>query len=258
MKKYYILFSFMLLTASFVSAQSNTDAETLIKEILEVEKQQREIVKNVTLDAEYIEKEEKDGKFIEKLRFDKKIYIKYEADTAFLAEEYIAFYKESEKQSDKKLESASKEKIEKKQKRKTKDISYSMLKPFYPSNKNLYTIEYLGVGTDKIENYTVHVFKVRAKEENADLINGDYYFDSESFQLVRVDFSPAKLTKKTMFKMKELKMTIIYKAYENNLWFPKQFEISGKGKAMFFIGIKFAGTEYYRNPLINQNIDNKF
>ena len=61
-----------------------------------------------------------------------------------------------------------------------------------------------------------------------------------------------------MFKMKKLNMTIIYKEFENNLWFPKQFEIAGKGKAMFFIGVNFAGTEYYRNPLINQDIDTKF
>lgn len=259
MKKYLlILCSLIFIFASLLSAQDSSDSKILIEQILDAEKQQREIVKNVTFDAEYIEGEEKDGKFIEKIRFDKKIYIKYETDTAYFVEEYISYYKDLEKQDDEKLISASNEKIEKKQSRKSKDISHSMLKPFYPNNQKLYSIEYFGVASDKVENYTCHSFKVRANEENTDLINGDYYFDAESFQLVLVDFSPAKLTKKMMFKMKKLKMTIIYKEYEDNLWFPKQFEISGKGKAMFLVGVQFAGTEYYRNPQINQDIDDKF
>ncbi len=256
--KFIILCSLLFICATQISAQTNNEASTLIHQILEVEKLQKEKVQNVTFDAEYIEAEEKDGKFVEKIRFDKKIYIKYDNDTAYIFEDYLAYYKESKQQSDDDLQSASKEKKEKKIKRRSKDISYSMLKPFYESNSELYEIEYLGVANDKIETYTCHHFKVRAKEENSDLVNGDYYFDAESFQLVQVDFSPAKLTKKMMFKMKKLNMTILYKEYDDNLWFPKQFEISGKGKAMFFIGVNFAGTEYYRNPLINQDIDSKF
>ncbi len=260
MNKFIILvFSALLcITASSLLAQTNSETQTLIDQILQAEAEQKKIVQNVTFDAEYIEGEEKDGQFVEKVRFDKKIYIKYDTDTAYLFEEYLAYYKDSKKQDDKNLQSASKEKIEKKQKRKSNDISYSMLKPFYAASKELYTIEYLGLASDKIEDYTCHFFKVRANEENANLINGDYYFDSETYQLVRVEFSPAKLTKKMMFKMKNLEMIIVYKKYEDNLWFPKQFEISGKGKAMFFISVRFAGVEYYRNPQINQDISGKF
>ncbi len=256
--KFIIFCSLLFVCVTQIIAQNNNEASTLVHQILEVEKFQKEKVQNVTFDAEYIEAEEKDGKFVEKIRFDKKIYIKYDNDTAYLFEDYLAYYKESKKQSNDDLLSASKEKKEKKIKRKSKDISYSMLKPFYASNSKLYDIEYVGVASDKVESYTCHHFKVRAKEANQDLINGDYYFDAESFQLVRVEFSPSKLTKKMMFKMKKLNMIILYKEYEDNLWFPKQFEISGKGKAMFFIGVNFAGTEYYRNPLVNQNIDSKF
>ena len=257
MKKMILIFCILLAVGS-VFGQANSEADVLIEQILDAEKQQNAIVHNVTFDAEYIEGEEKDGKFIEKIRFDKKIYVKYDEDTAYLVEDYIAYYKDSEKQSDKDLESEAKDRLEKKEKRKSKDISYSMLKPFYPENRELYTIEYLGLADDEMDGYTCHFFKVKAKEEDDNLINGDYYFDVESFQLVHVDFSPAKLTKKAMFKMKELNMSISYKEYENNLWFPTQIEIAGKGKAMFFIGVNFAGTEYYRNPVINQDIESKF
>ncbi|NOY88603.1 MAG: hypothetical protein GXO93_04320, partial [FCB group bacterium] len=89
------------------------------------------------------------------------------------------------------------------------------------------------------------------------LINGDYYFEAESFHLVKVDFSPAKLVKKTMFKMSKLNMSILYAPTKEGYWLPRQFDIEGQGKAMFFIGVKFAGTEYYRNPIINSGLSSK-
>ena len=247
-----------LLLAASLNAQSDLDKEAVIKQILFVEQQQREAVQSVVYEAEYIEGEEKDGQFKEKERINKKIYIKYLADTSLFYEEYLAYYKDGELQDDKKLQEITKERKEKKKKRKTMDISYSMVKPFYENRQDLYTIEYLGIANDSIDNFICHHFKVTANSEEPKLINGQYYFDAESFQLVRVDFSPAKLVKKTMFRMKELNMSIKYEPNDNNYWFPKQFDISGKGKAMFFIGVKIAGTEYYRNPQININIDDKF
>ena len=53
-------------------------------------------------------------------------------------------------------------------------------------------------------------------------------------------------------------MSILFGPDENGFWFPRKFDVAGKGKAMFFIGVKFAGTEYYRNPILNSNIDDKF
>ena len=59
--------------------------------------------------------------------------------------------------------------------------------------------------------------------------------------------------------MKEIKLSILYGPTESGLWFPTQFDVSGKGKAMFFIGVKFAGTEYYRNPVVNsEEAEKKF
>jgi len=74
---------------------------------------------------------------------------------------------------------------------------------------------------------------------------------------VKVDFSPARLVKKTFFKLKEMNMSIVYGPTEDGFWLPRQFEIEGKGKAMFFIGVKFSGVEYYRNPVINSGIDDQ-
>ena len=254
----FVLCMIIFLITPAIFSQSDIDKESLISQILSVDKIQRDSVQSVVFDAEYIEGEMKDGEFVEKVRFDKKIYVRYLPDTSFYHEEFLAYYKEGEKQEQNKLEDAAKERMEKKEKRKGRDISYSMLKPFTDEYDSLYSIVYNGIANDTIDGYVCHHFKVTANEESDELINGDFYFDSESFHLVHVDFSPAKLVKKTMFKLKEMNMSISYRPNDQNLWFPSQFDVSGKGKAMFFIGVKFAGTEYYRNPQENLMIDDKF
>jgi hypothetical protein len=110
------------------------------------------------------------------------------------------------------------------------------------------------VAEEKIDGHVCHQFSVRAKEKQKDLINGDYYFEVESFHLVRVDFSPAELVKKTMFKLNRLDMSIQYEPTPDSIWLPRQFDIEGEGKAAFLFGVRFAGTEYYRNPRINSGI----
>ena len=85
------------LTAAPLVAQTDggIDPEALIERILTVDKAQREQVKDVSFDAEYIEREEAgDNEVREKVRFEKEVYIKYLPDTAWYAEKYLAFYAE--------------------------------------------------------------------------------------------------------------------------------------------------------------------
>lgn len=250
----------IFIMASSVSLFAQTDnKDALIEQIISVDKKQREAVHTVVMDAEYIEGEWKDDEFKEKVKLIKKIYIKYEEDTAYYYEDYLEYYKDGELKEEKDLRKEEKDRKEKMKKRRAKNVSAPMIKAFYPEYKELYEIEYMGIAEEKQQDRTCHHFKVKANEEVDSLINGDFYFDSETFNLVQVDFTPAKLVKKTMFKMKELKMSLAYAPDPaSGFWFPSQFDIEGKGKAMFFIGVKFSGTEYYSNPVINQNIDDKF
>lgn len=249
----------LALAAPFATAAAQSDngidPEALIGRILVVEERQRQAVSDVVYDAEYIEGEEKDGEFQEKVRFTKKIYVKYTADTALFHEEYLQYYKDGELKNDKDRDNEARDRKENKRKRNTKDVSFSMLEPFYPEQREFYDIEYIGVANDQIEGYVCHQFRVNSLEEVDERINGDFYFEAESFNLVRVDFSPAKLVKKMMFRLNDMDMSITYGPTEEGFWLPRQFDISGKGKAMFFIGVKFAGTEYYRNPVVNGGID---
>jgi len=250
----------LLLTVPVVvplAAQENEgiDPEALIERILAVYHEQRAMVSDVTFDATYIEgkMEDKEG-FVEKERFDKKIYLKYLPDTALYHEDFLAYYKDGELQEDKELQKAAQERIEKKEKRKAYDISYPMLKPFFPDQRQFYDIRYDGVAAEVIEDQVCHKFTVTAKEKLEGLIEGSYYFEAESFHLLRVDFKPAKLVKKMMFKLNQLDMSLLYGETADGVWLPQRFEVNGKGKAALFIGVSFAGREYYRNPIINSNL----
>lgn len=256
MKNFKITFLLLIILSLLFSlaalAATVEDSEVIIEQALNAEKNLMDTVRTISYDAEYIEGEYKDdGMFEEKLRFIKKVYVKYLPDTSLMHEEYLEYYKEGKLQESKEMIKEAKERTEKKQKRKAKDISFSMLEPFYPENRGLYEINYIGFDNEEMEGISCYHFKVKAMEEDDKLINGDFYFDVNTFYPVKVDFSPAKLVKKMMFKLSDMKLSIQYGYSPDSIWLPKQFDISGKGKAMFFIGVKFAGTEYYRNAVIN-------
>lgn len=240
------------------SAQDSTgiDPEALIDRVLAVDRQQSELLNDVTYSAEYVEREDKGDEGVkEKVRLIKEVYVKYYEDTAWFAEKYLEYYKEGEIQSEDELRKQSRERTEKRIKRRAHDVSYPMLRPFYPSHRSLYTVEYRGLAEGRIDDRICHCFRVDAKEPEDSLINGDFYFEAETFHLARVDFSPSKLVKKLMFKLNELNMTLQYAPTDEGYWLPRQFDIQGKGKAALFIGVSFAGTEYYRNPIVNSGLD---
>lgn len=233
------------------------DPEALIERILSVDSAQKTLRSDVIFDAELLEGEMKKGSFVQKERLLKKIYIKYLADTALFREDYLEYYKDGELQSKKNLEKKGRKKEEEKRKRKARNASFPVITPFYPENRDLHTIEYMGVAGRHIEDYICHEFQVTAKEENDSLINGTFYFEADDFNLVRVDFSPAKLPSGMMFKLKQLDMTAIYAPTSGGIWLPSEFRLTGKGKAAIFFGVNIAFREYYSNPIVNPGLDDE-
>lgn len=236
---------------------ADIDPAAIIERILAVDAQQRETLKDVTFQSEYIEGEQTDEGFKEKLRFVKKVYIKYLKDSAWYRDDYLEYYKEGTLQSEKERDDIAAERRAKKARRKSKDISYDMLTPFKAAQRELYKIDYKGVAPGKIDDRVCHHFVVAAKKESDQLINGDYYFEAESFHLVRVDFTPAKLIKSVWFKLSKLDMSISYAPSGDRYWLPVRFFLVGKGKATLFIGVNFGGTEYFKNPAINSGLSDQ-
>jgi hypothetical protein len=255
MKRIAALIILLLPLAFVVTSRAETAADSLIARILEVDSMQREAVKDLVLDAKYVEIDSSDnGETKEKVRLMKKISIKYLADTALYHEEYLQFFDEGKLKDEKDLKNEAKERKEKKRRRGALDISYPMLRPFDTKHRELYTIEYKGVAPNKIDGQTCQQFTITAKTPTDSLINGDYYFETEGLHLVRVDFSPSKLVKRSMFKMSEFNMSLSYKPNESNYWLPAKFHIQFKAKAMWMIGIKVNGTEDYTNPVVNSGV----
>jgi len=67
MKKliYLLLCSCIYFFANNILAQTDSEANRLINQILQVEQLQRDIVKNVTFDVTFIEGKNKHGEFVE-------------------------------------------------------------------------------------------------------------------------------------------------------------------------------------------------
>jgi len=255
------MFALLLFLASagvMAQEESALDADAIIAKILAVDTKQRSEIQTVTFDAEYIEKESNgNGGYDEKLRLEKKIRMKYLPDTVWYNEEYIRYLKNGEVRTDEECDEVASERKDKKKKRGSRDISWPMLLPFKPESRGIYNITYLGVNDSAAANFVCHHFKVASITEDEDKINGDYYFDAASFQLIRADFSPAKLGGNLLFKLDKLLMSVSYAPTSEGHWLPKEFEISGKGKAAFFIDVDWQGTEYFHNPQVNTGLSDE-
>ncbi len=246
----------ILLTGGVVSAQEDRiDPQALIEQILTVHQRQQSQIEDISYDAEYVEGEETDRGFVEKVRLIKTIHIKYVGDSVLYSEQFHEYYKDGKLQPDKELKDEARERTKNRIEQNRRTIAHPMLEPFYPDNSNNYRIRYEGVNYDDVEGHICHEFVVRSTVDDADHINGVYYFDADTFQLVRCNFSPAKLVKKTFFRLNRLDMTIDYAfTSDSTWWLPTRFEMEGEGKAAVFFGVHFSGTEYYRNPRVNTGI----
>ncbi len=264
MKNFKInLFMFILfLLFNFASApaieEESLEADAIISKILAVEAKQRAEIQTLTFDAEYIEKEsDGNGGYFEKVRLEKKIRLKYLPDTVLYNEEYIRYLKNGEVRPDKECEEVATERKEKKKRRGSRDISWPILLPFKPASRGSYDISYQGVNDSAVTGLVCHHFKVASTTEDEKKINGDYFFDAASFQLAKAEIEPAKLGGNIFFKLNKLEMSVSYGPTAQGHWLPQLFEINGKGKATFFIGVDWEGTEYFHNPQINTGISDE-
>ena len=241
--------------AVLAQAEAALEPDAIIQKILEVEAKQRSEIQSVSFDAEYIEKESNgQGGYDEKVKLEKKIRLKYLPDTVWYNEEYLRYFKNGEVRSRAECDEMAAQRQDKKKRRGSRDISYPILTPFKPENRAGYDIAYAGVDDSTVASYVCHHFKVTSTTADEDKINGDYYFEAASFQLARVIFWPAKLSGNLMFKLDKMEMSLSYAPTAQGHWLPEQFDISGRGKAAFFIDVDWSGTEYFHNPQINSGM----
>ncbi len=212
-KRFGVLVLGLLLTMAgrAWSQESNgINPEALIERIVMVEAENRQSISDIVFETELIEGEQSDEGYKEKKRINKRTYLKFLPDTVLFYEEYLEFFKEGVLQSASDLAEEARDRLEKKRKRKGRDISYPLLTPFHADHRALYTIVYQGVAEESVAGYTCHQFEVKANEKSDTLINGLFLFDADSFRLVQASFSPAKLPSKLGFSMKKLDMVVVF------------------------------------------------
>ena len=229
--------------------------EALTDSVLAVRQAQFEAAGDMSFDAVLNEKET-DGKGkVKKLeKYDKKIRVKKFGDSLLIKEEYLSYYIDDEKQSDRELAKKVQKKTDEKKKRRGRDLAYDLTEPLQLKNRQSYETFYDGIADSLIDGFVCHKLRAEARQDIDTLIDALYYIDTASYHPVRIDFRPAKLVKKLMFRLSDFKMTLQYKPFNDKIWLPYHFEIKGKGRAALFVSVNFEAEETYFNPVINSGL----
>ncbi len=254
-----IIFSCLIILGTCCLGRAESTAMSvggLIDSVLAVRQRQIEAVEDMAFDAVFYERRtDGNGNITEEKRYDKKIFVKNINDSFHIHQQYRSYYLDGVQQPREDLIAQVEKKQEERRKRGGRDFNYDMTIPLRMLYTGMYDVSYKGIAEEKIEGYTCYKLSADAREENDTLMNCLYYVDTASYNLVRIDFSPAKLTKKLMFKLSRLDMTIYYSQYDRAIWIPRRFELNGKGKAAFFVNVYFQSEETYTNPAVNSGLD---
>jgi len=251
----YIIGVVVLGMVGLLNAEPIMDENDLINRMVSRYDEMWNDVEIVEYDAELLEGSLDDsGALKVEDRFLKQVVVTVLPDTTLLDEKYIAYYKDGELQDEDRLRKEAGKRIERREKSESRGISWPILTPFFPDQREYYEFIYRGVSDSLVSGFLCHVIDVRSLKEHDQRIHGTYYIDTKSLHPVRLDFRPSKLGGGTMFKLKQLDMTVWSAPVEDDLWLPTRFDITGKGRAALLVGVSFAGREYYRNPRIQRRV----
>jgi len=214
--------------------------DALIDSVLAAREIQDRAITDITLDSRLIEKRtDSDGNPKEIKEYDKEIFIKKIDDSLHIYEQYLSYTKNGEPQPGDKLVEENKKKKEEKAKRGSQDLTYDLFKPFRPEHRPLYNFQFSDDSIEQVNGYYCFVIRALPREESDSLIDATYYIDSETFQPVRVEFTPARLVKQLMFKLKSFRMSMTYQPYNDSIWLPEKFTLHGEGKAALLFNVFF-------------------
>lgn len=263
MRKVLVFLILMMVAAGPGAVADSTGAAEIVSRVMAVRRAQMAGIDDITFDVEAYETSlDGSGNVKETKKYSKKIFMKKAVGDNFKYwEEYLAYYINGIRQEKADLKKLAAEKAEKKKKRGGKDISYDMTLPLKAASRNLYVLTYEGLSPQPVDGYVCYLVRATADSSRVPndimdtLINCLYYIDTVSYQIVQIDFAPAKLVSKFLFKMSALDMRINYEPYGDSLWLPYRFHIRGKARAIYAVGINFEAEEQYNNPVINAGLE---
>ncbi len=232
---------FLCLCAVPVSAQ-DLDINQIVDKIYARDSITKTNLDDLTIMAEtFSRKLSKEGEVKEEKRFVKKYLFK---DTLFAAQ-FLEFYIDDEIQDEKAIK---KEKKEMRKKGRFRNAARNALLPFYPKSRENYNYEFLGI--EVMNGFRCYHVLADCDKKDKNLIEGDYWFETDGFNLVYCEFRPAK----NPWPIKEIEMKQSRILTETGYWFPDHFIIKGYGKVLFLKKFYFEGEEFYFDYQINTGL----
>ena len=249
MRRAFVFLLILGIVPACVRGQSDLPIEKVIEGAYLRDSTTRAEVGAMTMRAEsYSRKLDGDGRVEQEKEFIKEYYFK---DSLF-KEEYLEYYLDGQRQSDKELQKQIKEAEERRKKGRNRDASIRPLEPFYPENREHYSFSMPGVEMQH-GCVTYHVVaECREKDEN--MLEGDYWFEVNYLNLVHTEFHPSKMPS----KIKQLDMTMSFAPVEHGFWLPVGFHLIGRGKVFFLIKFNFEVEEKYSQYKVFVDLSDDF
>jgi len=229
--RFMIVFALlMLLAETFVLTEEISLEQITEKVKMRQSRIVREIEDAVFL-AEVLYKERgKDGELKKELIVRKRVYMRRGGRRY---EEYLSMIRNGRELHGKEFEKELKDwkkKAERQQETKM---------PMTPEGEGAY--EYYLIGDGVWKDMSVWILGFRAREEKDGYINGKGYISKNAFDVVRVEFAPAKTSR----VIKDMSMALAHSEV-NGYWMPVEFQLDMKIKVGFLVDL------FYRNISIKE------
>ena len=233
--------------ANVLSEETATTGEITLDEIIDgVEAQQQRLVTEIenaifSADAKYQERD-KNGKLKKDLVVKRRIYM---GQSNKRHEECLSMVLNGEELKGKKLRKEFRD-----WQKKTKSQSETKM-PMTPEGEGAY--DYSLIGSGKWNDMNVWIVGFAPKKRKKGYIEGEGYIAKESLNIVRVEFSPAKLPR----VIENMQMSLNYSELEG-YWFPVKFSMKmtisvGLFAEFFRMDVKVEDT--YSNYKFNSQLD---
>jgi len=239
----------LLLAVGAVCGQTQLDIEQVIAQACRRDSLNRADVHDLVMSAEsYGRTLRGDGTIKEEKLFFKTYYFK---DSLFRTE-FHQYYLNGQLQGAEELQKQVKEDEKRRKEDHNRDASVIPVELFYPRNRQHYI--YSMPGIEVRQGYTCYHVKAECLEESENLLEGDFWFEVDDFNLVEADFHPARLPT----TIRKLNMTMVYGPAVTGYWLPMSFCLEGRGKALLVIKFNFEVEEKYTRHKINVGLTDDY
>jgi len=246
------VFRIFLLSGGFVLGLALTASAVDVGDVVESAYRRDSLVRaeiiDLTMEAvSFSRKLAGDGSVKEEKEFLKTYYFK---DSLFAAS-FHEYYLDGVRQDEKKRAEQVREDEKRRRQGRGRDASINPLAPFSPENRQHYRITLL----DNESRQGVDCYHINADclVEDENLLEGDFWFDREGFNLVYAEFHPAELPS----PLKQLDMVQSRIRHESGYWLPDRFYLRGRGKVMLVIKFAFEVEEQYSNHRLNAGLSDE-